>query len=117
MASNTYGSFSLQRWLFLFTAALARVAGAADPCVPENFSFPKISGIEGATITASRLEGYTGYSGWKPELRLIGAEGVSACNVTLSYTHAGEGDLVTVHVWLPLEITTHASSALAVVDG
>ncbi|KAG6368811.1 hypothetical protein INS49_003027 [Diaporthe citri] len=51
------------------------------------------------------LDGYKGssgwLSGWLPEAALIDPDGVQACNVTISYTHPGHDDLVSVQVWLP----------------
>ncbi|KAF7556138.1 hypothetical protein G7Z17_g1656 [Cylindrodendrum hubeiense] len=102
MVSNT-SSFVLLRHLGLLSAAVALVTAATDPCVPGTFSFPSLSGAEGRTITASSFKAYKGNSGWRPEAVHIGAEGVSVCNVTVSYTHPGENDLVNVHIWLPLE--------------
>lgn len=56
-----------------------------------------------ASITASLLQGFKGYTGYKPESGFIKPTGVTACNVTVSYTHPSHGDLAPVQVWLPIE--------------
>lgn len=75
---------------------------SSQACVPETFSFPDILGTQHASTTAAPVSGFTGFSRWKPEGSQVGPSGVSFCNVTVSYTHPGHEDLVTVHVWLPL---------------
>ncbi|KAM0421482.1 hypothetical protein ACHAPT_010655 [Fusarium lateritium] len=80
----------------------ALVHAASDRCVPDTFTFPDILGTKHIRTTASKVEGYTGFSKLKPEATEIGPEGVSFCNVTVSYSHPGDQDAVHVHAWLPL---------------
>lgn len=84
--------------------------GLASPqgCVPEAFTFPDILGTKLASTTAAAVSGFMGFSGWQTESSQIGPEGVSFCNVTVSYTHPGHGDLITVHIWLPFPAPTLA---------
>lgn len=78
------------------------VAKGTDFCAGETFSFPELLGAQLSSITTSVLDGYKGGPGWLPEAALIGPDGVRACNVTVTYTHPGHDDLVSVQVWLPL---------------
>ncbi|KAF4978336.1 hypothetical protein FZEAL_5258 [Fusarium zealandicum] len=79
------------------------VGSSAFSCSSASFTFPDLLGAELQSITASVLQGYTGNIGWKPEASRIGPDGVTACNVTISYTHPGHDDLVSVQLWLPIE--------------
>ncbi|KAJ3461364.1 hypothetical protein MRS44_009917 [Fusarium solani] len=84
----------------LLNAAL--IHAAPDQCVPDTFTFPDILGTKHILTTASKVEGYTGFSKWKPESTEIGPEGVSFCNVSVTYSHLGDQDVIHAHVWLPL---------------
>lgn len=77
------------------------VAQGTDFCNKGTFSFPELLGARLFSITTSTLDRYKGALGWLPEAALIDPDGVQACNVTISYTHPGHGDLVSVQVWLP----------------
>lgn len=85
--------------VLFFRGALAKVTPF---CTRESFSFPELLGAQISSITTSALEGYKSDLGWTPEAALIGPNGVHACNVTVSYTHPGHDDLVSVQIWLPL---------------
>lgn len=78
------------------------VAQGTNFCTKETFSFPELLGAQLSSITTSTLDQYKGSLGWLPEAALIDPDGVQACNVTISYTHPGHDDLVSVQVWLPL---------------
>ncbi|KAM6519210.1 hypothetical protein FALCPG4_012857 [Fusarium falciforme] len=84
----------------LLSAAL--VEADAEPCAPDTFTFPEILGTKHVLTTASKVEGYTGFPKVKPESSEIDSKGVNFCNVTVSYSHPGDQDLVHAHVWLPL---------------
>ncbi|KAK1975759.1 Tannase/feruloyl esterase, partial [Colletotrichum cereale] len=81
---------------------------AASPgaCRPETFPFPAILGTRHVGTTAAAVRNYTGFPGFAHEATVVvpAASGVRPfCNVTVSYTHPGHDDVVSVHVWLPLE--------------
>lgn len=86
----------------LLLALKTASATALKACSSDAFTFPDLFGAELQTITATALNGYKENMGYKPEAALIGSDGVSVCNVTVSYTHPGHDDLVSLQVWLPL---------------
>ncbi|WYZ33972.1 hypothetical protein EsH8_I_000248 [Colletotrichum jinshuiense] len=93
-------------------AAVLGLTGASAvsaACRPEAFAFPEILGTEHVGTTAAEVRGFAGFPGRAHEPSLF-ADPTTAtagvrpfCNVTVSYTHPGYGDLVSVHVWLPLD--------------
>ncbi|GKT82376.1 tannase and feruloyl esterase [Colletotrichum tofieldiae] len=84
---------------------LPGVSAAPQACRPETFTFPDILGAQHVKTTTTVVRNFTGFRGLMHEPAVIvPASGVRPfCNVTVSYTHAGHDDLVSVHVWLPLE--------------
>ncbi|KAK1706961.1 Tannase/feruloyl esterase [Colletotrichum acutatum] len=87
-----------------FTLATA-VHGASKPCSPTSISFPGIEGLIHHSTTANPFANFTQNSGWKPEAALVPPEGVTACNVTVSYARPNSDSVVTVYIWLPLHDT------------
>ncbi|KXH46534.1 tannase and feruloyl esterase [Colletotrichum nymphaeae SA-01] len=75
---------------------------AAKPCSPTDFSFPQVGDLIHHSTTANPFTNFTQNSGWKSEAALVPPEGVTACNVTVSYTRPKSDSLITVHIWLPL---------------
>ncbi|KXH67304.1 tannase and feruloyl esterase [Colletotrichum salicis] len=90
---------------FTLAAAVhaAAVHAAADPCSSTSFSFPRLEGLIHHSTTAKPFTNFTQNSGWKPEAALVPPEGVTACNVTISYTRPNSNSLITVRIWLPLQ--------------
>ncbi|KFA75667.1 hypothetical protein S40288_08561 [Stachybotrys chartarum IBT 40288] len=73
-------------------------------CAPSTFDYPSVFGVEFSSIEASLVENFSTYvsdlyHNHNPELWV---EDATFCNVTLSYTHPGVGDLVVVESWLPI---------------
>lgn len=73
-------------------------------CAPSTFDYPNMFAVEFSNIEASLVENFSTYVSdlyynHNPELWV---EDATFCNVTLSYTHPGVGDLVIVESWLPI---------------
>jgi hypothetical protein len=70
-------------------------------CSPETFA-PSVAGTEILDVYASVVRDFngTGPSFVAPAVELTDA---SFCNVTVTYTHPGQGDEISVEAWLPLE--------------
>ncbi|KAF6836626.1 tannase and feruloyl esterase [Colletotrichum musicola] len=83
--------------------ALAGLA-SATACHASTFSFPSILGAKHVETRASEVRNYTTFRRRSHEAELLPREGISPfCNITVSYTHPGHDDLVSVHVWLHLD--------------
>lgn len=78
---------------------------ASTQCVPSTFPLPQIFGAELLTLETALVENYSRYVSDQdyvnhPE---VVVENASFCNVTLTYTHPGQGDIVTSEAWLPTQ--------------
>lgn len=78
-----------------------------DPtqCMPSTFPPPNIFGTELLTLETAVVQNFTRYVSDQdyinhPEITVKDA---SFCNVTLTYTHPGQGDVVTAEAWLPTQ--------------
>ncbi|KAH8424251.1 putative feruloyl esterase [Aspergillus melleus] len=75
----------------------------ASTCLPETFTTPAIFGAEILSLAASWVTNYTlnvpatfNYNHGD-----VGLNNTRFCNVTVTYTHPGHEDLITVETWLP----------------
>lgn len=83
------------------------MAGSTDLvslCSASSFPFPDLPGAQLDSITASPVHNFSGVA---PEYYYFNHPTVTMtnstfCNVTISYTHPGQGDLVTVNSYLPI---------------
>ena len=70
-------------------------------CTPETFTFPTLRGMQHLSTYAAPLIDWTGYAGFLPESQIIPPSGLTACTLTVTYTHPGHNDAVNVQVLLP----------------
>ncbi|KAF6824850.1 tannase and feruloyl esterase [Colletotrichum plurivorum] len=91
--------------LHTFLASIIALAGLASAaCHPSTFSFPPILGAEHVQTRASEVRNYTTFCRRSHEAELLPREGIAPfCNVTVSYTHPGHDDSISVYIWLPLD--------------
>jgi hypothetical protein len=78
---------------------------AISACAVGTFATPDLFGAQILGIEASTVRNYTRYVSdqefaHNPEVFL---EDATFCNVTVTYTHPGQGDSIVVEAWLPLE--------------
>lgn len=83
--------------------ALASVTPSA--CAPETFPTPALFGAQFLSLEVVQV---TNYSAAVPQASRFGAPAVDLvnanfCNVTVSYTHPGQNDIIHVETWLPTE--------------
>lgn len=83
---------------------MASISAAPSTCVASAPLVPTIFGTEFLSVNAELVEDYSRYVSDQdyvnhPE---IVVQNASFCNVSLTYTHPGRQDTVTVEVWLPL---------------
>ncbi|KAI8293802.1 putative feruloyl esterase [Colletotrichum sp. SAR11_240] len=85
-------------------SALSTTATATERCAPETFALPQhpLPDAVLVRVLATPVRGLR-FTPTSPEGRAaIPSSGVSFCNVTVEYVHAGFEDLTRVQVWLPL---------------
>ncbi|KAF9873884.1 tannase and feruloyl esterase [Colletotrichum karsti] len=80
--------------------------GSSKHCAPTTFRFPALEGADVVRVLAQPVTDLgaptTRTPATTPEGRAaIPSSGVSFCNVTVEYVHAGSDDLTRVQVWLP----------------
>jgi hypothetical protein len=113
--------------ILLLTGVLSlsrTVTGKQLPCNADDIPVPEYFGVKVTGVTAKEVHGknlldaisnetfsnytqrFLGYTGF-PELDLsllaFEKNPLDFCNVTVTYTHPGQGDSVNVYVWMPLE--------------
>ena len=75
-----------------FTLAASKFSRSANNCTAAAIATPKLPGSQIRSIIAAPVLNYDAKT-----------KRIDFCNVTLTYTHTGWNDHVTVTVWLPLE--------------
>lgn len=77
---------------------------AVSACAGALIQVPVLPGAEILSLSASPVLNYTqtAMSSFNFNHPTIRAQGVDFCNVTITYTHPGQGDEVGVETWLPL---------------
>ncbi|KAI1332616.1 Tannase/feruloyl esterase [Xylariaceae sp. FL0255] len=75
----------------------------AAKCAPSAISMPTLFGIDVISIEAAAVHNFNGYVSDhdfvnNPE---VFVEDATFCNITVTYTHPGRKDSVTVETWLP----------------
>lgn len=70
----------------------------------DKISFPEYFGTK---VTSMKVEEVKNWEDWSPIADFLQVpferRPISFCNVTLAYTHPGQGDSVNVYLWLPLK--------------
>jgi acetyl esterase/lipase len=75
----------------------------ASLCTSSTFTPPSLFGAETLSINASLVTGYSTYvrdTYWHNHPSTV-VTNATFCNVTVSYTHPGQGDYINVNIWLP----------------
>lgn len=88
----------------------------AAACMDSTFSVPSFLGAEVLSISAALVQNFSRTVSDQlyynhPSVTL---DGVDYCNVTVTYTHPGQNDMVNVENWLPLH---HWNGRLQAVGG
>lgn len=75
-----------------------------NACVPETFSPPTLFGAEILSINAHPVLDFPASLSLEARItqpNVDKASGLAFCNVTVTYTHPGTNNLITVETWLP----------------
>lgn len=76
----------------------------SPPCVPATFTTPAVFGAEILSINAAPVTNFS--ASVASALRFTGpsieVRNATFCNITVTYTHPGQDDSVTVEAWLPM---------------
>ncbi|KAL2840051.1 Tannase/feruloyl esterase [Aspergillus pseudoustus] len=88
-------------WNFNTPVAMTPMA-LTHLCSPATIPPPKVPGAEILDMTITQVRNYSAATDefWDSPERHI--TGLDICNVTVTYTHPGWGDIIHVETWLPL---------------
>ncbi|KFX99219.1 hypothetical protein O988_03980 [Pseudogymnoascus sp. VKM F-3808] len=80
-------------------------ATAPSLCAPSTFTFPDLFGAQIISLSANLV---TNFSESVKDIYFfnhpsITVENATFCNITVSYTHPGQGDHINVGAWLPVD--------------
>ncbi|KIY01802.1 uncharacterized protein Z520_01940 [Fonsecaea multimorphosa CBS 102226] len=96
---------------FSFTPAGSASTNLTAACLFSTLPSPSLFGGEILNVTSSLVSNYTAQY-WQPPFffnsdpPLYGEDSdLSFCNVTVTYTHPGQNDVINVFLWLPLSMS------------
>ena len=70
----------------------------------DEIPLPEYFGTKVTTLTAKEVRDWENWGPAGPRMGIpFDRKKISFCNVSISYTHPGQGDSVNVYVWLPLD--------------
>jgi hypothetical protein len=71
-------------------------------CSSSAIRYPLLRGAEFLSMTAAIVDNLSVTSHWAANAFPVELSGLQFCNVSLTYTHPGQGDVINVHIWLPM---------------
>ncbi|KIM93816.1 hypothetical protein OIDMADRAFT_136812 [Oidiodendron maius Zn] len=83
--------------------ACTNVSTVPALCAPSMFKAPIVFGAEITSIGANLVSNFTSVIPAISNTPISNATDITFCNVTVSYTHPGQGDNITVTAWLPID--------------
>ncbi|PQE06068.1 feruloyl esterase B precursor protein [Rutstroemia sp. NJR-2017a BBW] len=79
-------------------------AGVNASCSSSSIPYPDLTGAQILSLDATPVMNYSlppSYPSLTKTAPITNSSSISFCNVTIVYTHPGEGDTIKVQVWLP----------------
>ncbi|KAK7422750.1 hypothetical protein QQZ08_009375 [Neonectria magnoliae] len=83
---------------------LGAAAGVASACTPSAFTDSGLFGSDILFFSAEVVSNYTATAPYQTTVHhpTIEVRDAEFCNVTVTYTHPGQDDLINVEIWLPI---------------
>ena len=72
-------------------------------CNADEIPIPEYFGTKVTSLTAEERRGWSDFPMMDLSMLSYEKNTIDFCNVTITYTHPGQGDNVNVYVWLPIE--------------
>jgi hypothetical protein len=74
-------------------------------CTPATFGLPVVFGAKILSMEANLVTNYTTFvpDAYRFTQPSVAVQDANFCNVTVSYTHPGQGDKIFVEAWLPVD--------------
>ena len=91
--------------IFILGLLQIRSVTSSNPtlsCSPSTFPYPEIDGLTIKHISAVVVENLTFNGTASGDIPAVNITNLAFCNTTVTYTHIGQNDSISVQTWLPL---------------
>lgn len=89
--------------LCALSSLAASVTAKQLACNADDIPVPEYFGTKVTSLTAKEVREWNDFPLMDLSMLSYEKKTIDFCNVTITYTHPGQGDSVNVYLWLPLE--------------